>query len=52
MGAEVCGYNWPVFAVLLMGDDRTYDYVVELRAATSTGGMTVDFYSFDMRFLG
>jgi GMP synthase (glutamine-hydrolysing) len=50
---------WQAFAVLLpvrtvgvMGDFRTYDYVVGLRAVTSTDGMTADFYQFDVNFLG
>ncbi|MCD4846727.1 MAG: glutamine-hydrolyzing GMP synthase [Candidatus Aegiribacteria sp.] len=46
-------YNeiWQAFAVLLpvrtvgvMGDQRTYDRVIALRAVTSTDGMTADWY--------
>lgn len=50
---------WQAFAVLLpvqtvgvMGDGRTYEFVLALRAVTSVDGMTADFYPYDMEFLG
>jgi GMP synthase (glutamine-hydrolysing) len=49
---------WQAFAVLLpvrtvgvMGDGRTYDHVLALRAVTSTDGMTADWYHFPHEFL-
>ena len=49
---------WQAFAVLLpvrtvgvMGDARTYDQVLALRAVTSTDGMTADTYPFTHEFL-
>ncbi|MBN1633058.1 MAG: glutamine-hydrolyzing GMP synthase [Ignavibacteria bacterium] len=53
-------YNkiWQAFSVLLpvktvgvMGDRRSYDYLLALRAVTSTDGMTADFFQFDKEFL-
>jgi GMP synthase (glutamine-hydrolysing) len=50
---------WQAFSVLLpvqtvgvMGDGRTYDRVLALRAVTSVDGMTADFFPYDMTFLG
>ena len=50
---------WQAFAVLLpvntvgvMGDERTYENVLALRAVTSTDGMTADYYPFEHDFLG
>jgi GMP synthase (glutamine-hydrolysing) len=49
---------WQAFAVLLpvrtvgvMGDGRTYDYVLALRAVTSTDGMTAEVFDFPSDFL-
>jgi len=53
-------YNdiWQAFAVLLpvqtvgvMGDARTYENVIALRAVTSTDGMTADWFRFSPEFL-
>jgi GMP synthase (glutamine-hydrolysing) len=50
---------WQAFAVILpvrtvgvMGDGRTYEYALALRAVSSIDGMTADFYPFEMGFLG
>lgn len=49
---------WQAFAVLLpvnsvgvMGDSRTYENVLALRAVTSMDGMTADWFRFDNDFL-
>ena len=53
-------YNsiWQAFTVLLpvstvgvMGDARTYEYVLSLRAVTSVDGMTADWFNFEHDFL-
>jgi GMP synthase (glutamine-hydrolysing) len=50
---------WQAFAVLLpvntvgvMGDERTYEQVIALRAVTSTDGMTADWAELPLSFLG
>jgi GMP synthase (glutamine-hydrolysing) len=50
---------WQAFAVLLpvrtvgvMGDERSYEFALALRAVTSTDGMTADYYPFEHDFLG
>ncbi len=42
----------PVYSVGVMGDGRTYENVIALRAVTSRDGMTADWYQFPHSVLG
>ncbi len=41
----------PIRTVGVQGDQRTHNYVLALRAVTSSDGMTADWYSFTPAFL-
>lgn len=56
--ADLYNSIWQAFTVLLpvssvgvMGDARTYEFVLALRAVTSVDGMTADWYTFEHDFL-
>ena len=56
--AELYREIWQAFSVLLpvktvgvMGDNRTYENVLALRAVTSVDGMTAEVYNFKSEFL-
>ncbi len=56
--ADLYTQIWQAFAVLLpiqsvgvMGDQRTYENVLSLRAVTSVDGMTADWFQFNHEFL-
>ena len=57
--ADIYNEIWQAFAVLLpvntvgvMGDQRTYENVIALRAVISTDGMTADWYKMSYDVIG